>query len=493
MKELADKTLIPAEAPKDVPTEAAADAPPIDEALYATRRLEDLTLVPGPEGDPETATEVAEEGESTASLDPFDSGSDVVTPVVEEGEGEFSQARGAEAVDRPSGDGPESEASASRRRLGALWKKVRASAPSRPLQINELAQVSEEHLRAAAMASLGQLFLPTVVSFRISPSDFENLMPFDEYIEKEIGAVYERIAQEPGFAILVPRPGIEIHRENRLSEGDPPQVTSYFSFSHFRAQWRRGQKPVTICVEPAAEASDEMPVQAAPAAPGEASAAIVEILATPGAGQATARQSLRVFCLTPTMPLSLVDTRARRGEKLLLGESGEPETEEGRLWQGGPWESLPPIAELPELEAPLAAEMAEPPLFLFQPPGRPAVCWAPGGLVVVGRDPRRANWVPDGAPPNLSGRHLALGFDRDGQDFFAVDLGSTNGLFVRGSRLPTLGSVRVEIPCRLAVGTEKSLDLEIYPATGMRNAARVAGAAPKPGTAKEDLDEIPLR
>jgi len=444
---------------------------------------------------------------SDKTLDPDSGAAEVSTdgPAKDDLDGEEPEG-GKESLlfEHPEGDGggagetasqgPEvarSESEVRRFHLGAWWRRIRPAEMSRPLQINELAQAAEEHLRAAAVPTLENLYLPSRLMFRLSAADWGNLMPFDDYIEEEIGTVYGRLLREPGFASLVERPEIKVLKGANLGEGDPPQVTSRFHQHLKQARWRPGQRGVAVQPTPLAAAEALPEDQLEPGA--VASVGLLEALATPGAEQATARQSVRILCLEETLPLALVEARAKAHERLHLDLEGCPVTADGSRWKAAPWEALPPIAELPEIESPASPEMAEPPLLLIKAAGRSPVCWAPGGMVVIGRDPLRSNWVPDGAPTNLSGRHLALVWVADERALYALDLGSTNGVYQAGSRLSPLRPVRLELPVSLSIGTEGSLNLELYPVVVPGTKVRQPVHRPAGPRTEDELDDLPLR
>ena len=543
LEDLPSESVAPLERPESPgPTEEPVAVIPAPD-LLAEKGLADVTLlrhdlppleasVQTPEAEQGTveALAQAEDGVSDASpedvdwREAFGSGETVAW---RESDGPRSAKPPVEVVDAAaSPEDEEREPS----RFGALLRRMRPAAPSRPLQINELALAAEEHLRAAARPSLERLFLPSRIVFGISQADFDNLRPFDEYIENEILKVYVRLLGEPDFAALWSRPQIEIYKVPHFKEGNSPELQSGFHVSRLRASWRPGRrsvlaepmevKPVELQPQVEEEAAPEEPAEpeavevtakavippevfAGPDAGGAAATAaalgLYEILAMPGQAQGTARQALLRLCLAPTLPLQLLQRRAETGTALRLDDDEQPVTLEGSavadVLPELRFEALPPIVELPDLGAPAAAAMAEPPLFLFRAPGQTPLCWAPGGLLVIGRDPRRANWIPEGAPRNLSGRHLAFAAvaDDDGcHTLFALDLGSTNGLYYEGSRIEPLRPVAVKVPGRCSVGREGSLDLEITPLALPEPIEAARSRNDGPGT-RDELGRLPLR
>lgn len=426
---------------------------------------------------------------------------------------------------------------ASKRSLRMLLGRKLSTAAQRPLQIHELAQAAEEHMRAASMPSLGARYLPTRLEFRVSEADWRSLRPFEQHLEAAIHEVFARLAAKRGFAAAQERPEVVLFPASELAEGASPVVSSSFGAPQTRASWRpgqrvvpqrRGQKPPIRSGRQATAAPRAERVESTPrlgdslldlpmpgGATGVAETAVsdvgpglplaLEIVATPFAGQGTARQSAIRICLSSELPMDLVSPAAEPGRSLALADLGDVDEEgaEAALAErlGSKVERLPsldasrPLELEPEMgSAPTRIELSGLAFRLGGASSLPMI-WAPGGALVLGRDRRRCHWAPSGAPANLSGRHLAL-VRGEGGGLWVVDLHSTNGSFLDGESLEPLQPVPAALPASLEIGHEGALRLEITSLVEepVRAPAEVlVRSAPDTGTVQESLDHLVLR
>lgn len=427
---------------------------------------------------------------------------------------------------------------ASKRSLRMLLGRKWSTAAQRPLQIHELAQAAEEHMRAASMPSLGARYLPTCIEFRVSEADWRSLRPFEQHLEAAIHEVFARLAAKPRFAAARERPEVVLFPAPELAEGASPVVSSSFGAPQKRASWRPGQrkvkprggpklrtrvggKPASGPRAPSLEPSRlgdsllDLPLpgggsrveeaEAPEASPGAGLPLALELVATPFAGQGTARQSAIRICLSSELPLDLVSPGAEPGRFLTLADLGDGDEDgvEEALAEslGSKVETLPPLEASQPLDlepglggAPGRLELSGP-AFLLRGASSLPVIWAPGGVLVLGRDRRRCHWAPSGAPANLSGRHLALARGADG-GLWIVDLHSTNGSHLDGETLDPLQPSPAALPASLEIGHEGALRLEITSLVEepVRAPAEVVvRSARETGTVQEALDHLVLR
>lgn len=324
--------------------------------------------------------------------------------------------------------------------LGGGWLgRLRPGKRVRPLQISEVVQAVEEHLRAAALVSLRSHYLPTRLTIRLSEADWSSLRPFEGHLRKTLGESYARLAEQPRLAVTGTAPRIAFDPASHLALGDPPVLESSFDDRAVEAFWWPGK----------GRDRDRQP----PADFAAAEDGLFEVLVTASPRDGTARQSVAWVCLAPELPRRLLASDASPEERLGM-------TEDEEIDSGGavPAPERLDLVDRPSVLDELAVEAR--PVWLFRRSRGPDVLWAPGGVLVVGRESGRAHWVPDAAPRNLSASHLALLFGSE--DGLAVaDLASTNGVYVDGARLARLRRQRLATPAALDVGTEGTLRLEI--------------------------------
>ncbi len=341
--------------------------------------------------------------------------------------------------------------------LGTGWLgRWRSTKRVRPLQISEVIQAVEEHLRAAALSSLKSHYLPTRLTIRISDADWRSLRPFEGHLRQTIGDSYRRLAEQPKLAVTMKAPVVTFDPAPHLSLGDPPVLESSFDDRAERASWWPG-KDRAHHLESLADVvySDD---------------GIFEVLITASPRDGTARQTVSWICLDSELPLRLLDPAASSGEALRWPEDGGSEggTLDDGAWRGDPPERLD-LVDPPSGIAKLADSSGVVPALLFRRSQCPDVLWVPGGTLVIGRESGRAHWVPDAAPRNLSASHLALALDPE-RGLEVVDLASTNGVYLAGARLSSLRPTPIRMPAALDVGTEGTMRLEIR--AGIRAAAR---------------------
>lgn len=432
------------------------------------------------------------------------------------------------------------KSTASRRSLRMLLGRKWSTAAQRPLQIHELAQAAEEHMRAASMPSLGTRYLPTRLEFRVSEADWRSLRPFEQHLEAAIQEVFSRLASKARFAAAQDYPEVVLFPAPELVEGASPVVSSSFGSPRPRASWRPGQRVVKPRQGPRPGSrpgrksrvnalrgakgaqppllgdslldlplpgggpmfeETEIPELAA----GPSLPLVLELVATPFAGQGTARQSAIRICLSPELPRELVSPGGEPGEGVTVADLGDVDEDgaEAALAEslGSKVEKLPPLEGSPSLE--LEPEMGGAPARLdpsglaFRLRGASSlpVIWAPGGVLILGRDRRRCHWSPSGSPANLSGRHLALLRGEDG-GLWVVDLGSTNGSFLDGEALDPLKPCPAALPAALEIGHEGALRLEITSLVEepVRASAEVVVRSTREGgTVQEALGHLVLR
>ncbi len=344
----------------------------------------------------------------------------------------------------------------------------------RPLQISEVVQAVDEHLRAAALPSLRLRYLPTVLEIWMSDGDWAGLRPFEEHLREAILEVYAELAGKSGFAARAPAPEIKFLADDEISLGNPPVIESGFSERDDEATWKPGKRIPSFAAG------------AAPVRPSRVEEGVFEFLITSDFQGGTARQSMLLVCLTAELPLGLVARAAAvsppgppggtPAETLRLDGERRIVTAGGEEWEGPAPErktlpeAPPPIEGLAHEETGVLPTFALP-VFRFQPSQRPAVVWAPGGALVIGRGAGESHWVPASAPSNLSGRHLALVL-MPGTGFFVCDLESTNGVYLGGARLPALRLAELELPAALDIGKEGSMRIEVRPAPAVAEASR---------------------
>lgn len=334
---------------------------------------------------------------------------------------------------------------------GGFLGRLRPAKRVRPLQISEVAQAVEEHLRAAALVSLKSHYLPTRLTIRISDADWSSLCPFEGHLRQTIAETYARLAEQPKLAVMMAAPVIAFDPASHLSLGDPPVLESSFDDRADEASWWPGKGQACGQESSADFAYSED--------------GLFELLTTASPRDGTARQSVTWICLAPELPVALLAPDASPEEKLRLTEDGEIE---GGEWRGGPPEKLDLDVPPPVLEGLAENGPDSAPVLLFRRSQRPDVLWAVGGMLIVGREIGRSHWVPGAAPRNLSASHLALVLDPE--DGLAVaDLASTNGVYVDGTRLTPSRPMQLKMPAAVDIGTEGAMHLEIR--AGVRSAA----------------------
>ncbi|MEE8525001.1 MAG: FhaA domain-containing protein, partial [Thermoanaerobaculia bacterium] len=254
--------------------------------------------------------------------------------------------------------------------LGGGWLgRLRPAKRVRPLQISEVAQAVEEHLRAAALVSLKSHYLPTRLTIRISDADWSSLRPFERHLRQTIAETYARLAEQPKLAVMMTAPAITFEPASHLSLGDPPVLESSFDDRADEASWWPGKGQARGQESSADFAYSED--------------GLFEVLITASPSDGTARQSVTWICLVPELPLELLAPGASAEDKLRLTEGDEIE---GGEWPGGPPENLDFDVPPPVLEGRAENGPDPAPVLLFRRSQDPDVLWAPGGILIVGRE-----------------------------------------------------------------------------------------------------------
>lgn len=340
---------------------------------------------------------------------------------------------------------------------GGWWSRIWPGRRPKPLQISEVVRAVDEHLQAKALASLETRFLPTAFTVAVSPFDWQSLEPFQGPLLKAIHEVYARLAGGAGYARLIETPEVRLEPRGELSPGAPPALES--GFSSFRneiveAFWEPGKTFARFDV-PAPP-----PGSASRLVPG-----VFELTALVDPGDGTLCQSTLLVCLKAELSISLVAAGASSGGKLCLDSRGRVRRAEGGAWSASTAEKLafsPAPLPIEGMDHAAVTRAVESPVYAFSREGRPDLFWAPGSLLVIGRELGKSHWVPDAVPPNVSGRHFALVL-RPGGGLFVCDLASTNGVSVEGARLRPMELVRLRPPAALDIGKEGTLRFEIRP------------------------------
>lgn len=316
---------------------------------------------------------------------------------------------------------------------------------TRPLQIPEVLEMAEEHLRVAAMEGLRCRYLPTRLVVAVSREDYGGLEPFAPELQSEMRQALKRASEEPRYMALSRSLEVQLIEAGDLKPGSPPRFYATFPTGDRRADWNPLAKP----------RSRRKP-------PGDPEF-LFELVLTAASVEHTGLQSLHVLCLNPVLPtrhLDLGDPEAR----LIMAPDGQIYDEtSGKPWPG-------PEARIENLATAMPVELdgsvdipLEPQgskLCRFQRPGRPEILWAPQGLLLVGRRAELVHWIPTAAPRNLSGRHFAL-LRAAGPTLRLVDLGSTNGTYLAGRRLRPFERVQIAPPETLDIGVEGAMQIAV--------------------------------
>ncbi len=317
---------------------------------------------------------------------------------------------------------------------------------TRTLQIPEILEAAEEHLRAVALVGPSSRFLPVRLSVAVASADLKGIAPFESELRCEMQDVVARLAARPCFKVLAPHLELDLTEAEELPPGSAPRLHATFPKGSRTASWRPAKR---------IKAGTQVEEAVRPT--------LFEAVLTMVSGEATALQSPFVLCLEPRLPARCVAPDAADVSLVVSADGTIQELETGKPWTGV-------AAKVSEIDSALPVELDSsidlPPearssvLYRFYTPGRPEVLWAPQGFLVVGRRGDLAHWVPGNAPQNLSGRHFAL-VRSQGQALRLVDLGSTNGTYLGGRRLHAFERVAVGVPEVVEVGTEGALSLDL--------------------------------
>ena len=324
---------------------------------------------------------------------------------------------------------------------------------TRTLQIPEILEAAEEHLRAVALVGPTSRFLPVRLSVAVASADLKGIAPFESELRREMQEVVTRLAARPRYKVLTPHLELDLSEAQELPPGSAPRLHATFPEGSRSASWRPGA-----------------PVRAGTQVEEAVSPTLFDAVLTMVSGEATALQSAFVLCLEPRLPARCVAPDAADVSLVVDADGVVRELESGKPWTGMTPKRCEVDAVLPtELDASvdLPPEARSSVLYRFYTPGRPELLWAPRGFVVVGRRSDLAHWVPGNSPQNLSGRHFALMRSR-ARALRLADLGSTNGTYLGGRRLHAFERVAVGVPEVVEVGTEGTLSLDLR----LREAAR---------------------
>lgn len=331
----------------------------------------------------------------------------------------------------------------------ALHKALRlAGLHSRALQIPEIVEAAEEHLKIVSLPGISQRYLPCRLAIAVSAADLESLTPFEDDLRRALQNMARKLGQKRTFHALAKVLDIDLSVDQELGEGDAPR---------FQATFPEGPRQATWQLVPRAKAGKKFRSTTIE----KARPVLLEVVLTIADTERTAMQSLFTLCLEPTLPVAAIEADDA-GSIVLRSDGGLEILETGENWNG----VTPQVGHAPNIPDELEGGFDLPPeirgstLYRFFKPGQPEVLWAPQGLILVGRSTDDAHWVPAASPRNLSGRHLALlRAPRNG--IRLVDLGSTNGTYVGGRRLRAYERVQVELPETIAVGTEGTMTMDL--------------------------------
>lgn len=316
---------------------------------------------------------------------------------------------------------------------------------TRTLQIPEILEAAEEHLRAVALVGPKSRFLPVRLSVAVASADLKGIAPFESELRREMQEVVARLAARPHYKVLAPHLELDLTEAEELPPGSAPRLHATFPKGSRTAFWRAAKR-----IKGGTQVEEAVPT-------------VFEAVLTMVSGDATALQSAFVLCLEPRLPARLVQPEAADVSLVVTADGKVRELETGQPWTGVPVK----VSEIdPTLPVELDSSVDLPPdarssvLYRFYTPGRPEILWAPQGFLVVGRRNDLAHWVPGNAPQNLSGRHFAL-MRSQGRALRLVDLGSTNGTYLGGRRLHAFERVNLGVPEIVEVGTEGALSLDL--------------------------------
>jgi hypothetical protein len=318
---------------------------------------------------------------------------------------------------------------------------------TRTLQIPEILEAVEEHLRAVALVGPKSHFLPIQLSVAVASADLKGIAPFESELRREMHEIVSRLAARPAFKALTPRMEVDLSEAEELLPGSAPRLHATFPKGCRTASWR--PTPRTLSGTQVEKKAAETP--------------LFEVVLTAVSGDSTSIQSVFVLCLEPRLPANRVDPDAGDGS-LVVNPEGIVE----ELGTDKPWTRVE--AKVTEVDSVVPAELDSsvdlPPdastsvLYRFYVPGRPEVLWAPQGFLVVGRRSNLSHWVPGNPPQNLSGNHFAL-MRSQGRTLRITDLGSTNGTFLGGRMLHPFERVAIGVPESVEVGTEGAMRLDL--------------------------------
>ncbi len=336
--------------------------------------------------------------------------------------------------------------------LSRAFRRLRRRLPdARPLQIDEVVAAVVETVRVEALTGLSSRYLPSAVEVTLGGEDHRYLAPFrnelTEEIQRGMGTLQARNDGER-WVPTVETVEIRLNERPGLDPGSPPAVALRYPEGVRRASWT-----------PDPSLEREGPNRDADG---------LSIVLTASDGEGTALQETVDVWLARALPAALVGAEPADGELWVR---------DGRVTVGGRGTWSPEgrvVGAEPPPEVPRGTERLpmtwDGPWVAFQRPDRRTLTWCPGGVVVIGREPRLAHLVPAGPAPAVSGAHLAVW--RTGEGVAVVDLASTNGTWVDGHRLRPGTVERFPLPVTLALGSQGAVLVGI---SGMGSVAERSG------------------
>jgi hypothetical protein len=322
----------------------------------------------------------------------------------------------------------------------ALDRFRRVAGTHRVLQIEELDQAVTEHVSAHALRGLQRRYLPSRISLRVSQEDLRSLRPFEQRIHDQLRAVIGRMAEQSNWMPTVDRVEIVVQGDTSLRSGSPPFVTIDYPPAKL--------EPVRWSPVPSVgrgSSRDTEPV-------GTTSPRNVRLVITGCVENGTAIQEEVWLHLGRNRPggalgddPSIGGTNRTDGSDDLFGTSG----------------SVRKAAPSPDVMLDLLPVGWDRPWAeVYAVTGGARHIWCSGRVAFLGRDPGAAHVVPSVESNVLSRCHLAMWAD-DAGGITVCDLGSTNGTWLDGERLPSGVATRLPTPCRLSIGSRSRLEVHV--------------------------------